>query len=161
MDARHLHRVIPLAVSVLIAACQGVEPSTLPVRPEAVIDLGSALAAARLSNGSVEVLVQDSSGTRSGASARPARADKNTVHLASSGGDTGTEFNTYVYGTAVPGVSLVRLSGFDGLGGQIVDGTWVIVLREKDVTPTDLQWEFHAPDGSVRASGEGIQGHMP
>jgi hypothetical protein len=40
-------------------------------------------------------------------------------------------------------------------GGRVVDGAWIITLREKDVSPQDLEWRFIADDGSIR-TGVGI-----
>jgi hypothetical protein len=79
-----------------------------------------------------------------------------TVHLISAGGDTGNEWNSYVYGTAPADVSRVRLTGFDGEGGQVVDGAWVLALPDKDVTPADLEWQLLDALGRVVYSGAGI-----
>jgi len=82
---------------------------------------------------------------------------QDSLHLISYGGtDTGEEWNTYVYGTAGPGVDHVALEGFpEARGGKVASGVWVIALREKDVTPAAIRWKFVATDGSV-TSGEGI-----
>jgi hypothetical protein len=50
----------------------------------------------------------------------------------------------------------VELSGHpDQRGGTVVDGAWVIALRDKDVRPGDVEWHFIAGDGTVR-TGVGI-----
>ena len=78
------------------------------------------------------------------------------VWLYSAGGDTGDEWNTYVFGIASPDVSRVEVEGVDGVGGQVADGAWVIASREKDLTPDDIDWRFVDPYGAVLASGHGI-----
>lgn len=78
------------------------------------------------------------------------------VQLMSMGGETGEEWNSFVYGRAGPSVSRVELEGRTGAGGHVTDGTWVIALRDKDVTPDELAWRFVAPDGAVIRSGIGL-----
>lgn len=73
-----------------------------------------------------------------------------------SGAETGDAWNTWVYGVAPDAVSRVDVMGFDGEGGRVVDGAWVIVLRERDLTPMDIQWRFLDPVGAVLESGSGI-----
>lgn len=81
----------------------------------------------------------------------------NSAHLIAYGGNTGAEWNAFVYGTAETTVSRVVLRGFDRpAGGMVVDGVWVIALREKDVSPDQLHWSLLAADGSVIESGTGI-----
>jgi hypothetical protein len=42
------------------------------------------------------------------------------------------------------------------VGGQVVDGSWVIALADRDVLPTDLNWEFLDAFGGVVSSGSGV-----
>ncbi len=81
---------------------------------------------------------------------------QDSLHLVSHGGNTGEEWNSFVYGTASPGVDHVTLEGFpEARGGKVTNGVWAIALREKEVTPADIHWQFVASDGSM-TSGEGI-----
>ena len=90
----------------------------------------------------------------SGSPTGPVRTD--SLHLISCGGATGEGWNTFVFGTAAPGTLRVELPNFpDQRGGTVVDGAWIIALREKDLTPQDIEWRFIGSDGEVR-SGVGI-----
>lgn len=167
----HSHRVtkrICLAIIglALLGGCTPrapVDPARLlPVLPEAVVRFDGLAAAALATHGRVEVWV-----------ARPDPPGKGTVNpitasaavppledrvlLLSYGGDIPEGWNTFVYGTAEPGTARVELEGFEGLGGKVVAGAWLIVLRETDVTPEQLRWRFVRPDGSVRRAGDGIR----
>ena len=79
-----------------------------------------------------------------------------SAHLATFGGDTGDAWNTYFYGTAPGSVSRVTVDGFSAEGGQVVDGAWVLVMREKDVSPRGMRWQFLDAFGGVVDSGTGI-----
>jgi hypothetical protein len=162
-----VRRVVLLLIASLVGGCavRAVDPATLlPVKPAAVVRLDDGAAAAALArDGRIEVWVARREGGEvrvqsiaGSGGAVPLLEDR--VHLASHGGDTGEAWNTFVYGTAEPGTARVQLDGFEGLGGQVVDGAWLIVLREKDVTPEQLHWRFLRPDGSVRREGSGIRG---
>lgn len=79
-----------------------------------------------------------------------------SLNLLSLDGDTGDEWNTWVFGTAPDGVSRVELAGYEGEGGRVVDGAWVIVLRDRGLTPDDITWRFVDSLGAVLDSGVGI-----
>jgi hypothetical protein len=79
-----------------------------------------------------------------------------SLNLVSLDGETGDEWNTWVYGTAPETVSRVDLIGLDGEGGRVVDGAWVIVLRNRGLTPDDIHWEFLDALGATVESGVGI-----
>ena len=79
-----------------------------------------------------------------------------SLNLVSLDGQTGDEWNTWVYGTAPETVSRVDLNGLDGEGGRVVDGAWVIVLRERGLTPADIEWAFLDAFGATVESGVGI-----
>ena len=53
------------------------------------------------------------------------------VWLYSAGGDTGSEWNTYVFGIASPDVSRVEVEGVDGVGGRVEDGAYGSLRLEK------------------------------
>ena len=72
------------------------------------------------------------------------------------GGATGDKWNSIFYGTAPPTVSRVVLQGLDAEGGQVVEGAWALVLREKDLTPDQMRWQFVDAFGRVVDSGTGI-----
>lgn len=79
-----------------------------------------------------------------------------SLNLLSLDGETGDEWNTWVYGTAPETVSRVVLIGLDGEGGRVVEGAWVIVLRDRGLTPADIDWEFLDALGATVESGVGI-----
>jgi hypothetical protein len=156
--------VLTAAVALLVAACavHVIDPAALlPVKPTAVVRFGDAAGAALATQGRVEVWVARREGGEPTANPITASAAvpplEDRVLLVSYGGETSAEWNTFVYGTAEPGTARVELEGFEGLGGQVVDGAWLIVLREKDVTPEQLHWRFLRPDGTARREGTGIR----
>lgn len=53
-------------------------------------------------------------------------------------------------------MSRVAVEGLDGLGGQVVDGAWVLVFEEKGLTTDDMEWQFLDAFGNVVDSGTGI-----
>jgi hypothetical protein len=79
-----------------------------------------------------------------------------SLNLVSLDGDTGDDWNTWVYGTAPESVSRVDLIGLDGEGGRVVDGAWVIVLRDRGLTPADVEWEFLDALGATVERGVGM-----
>jgi hypothetical protein len=81
---------------------------------------------------------------------------RESVDLVSSGGDTRDEWNTWVFGVAAPPAARVEVADLDGVGGQVVDGAWVLVMHERDLTPGDLEWRFLDPSGAVVQSGSGL-----
>lgn len=151
---------------VLLSSCGspslGQLAETEGVAPDAIVRVEDDLAfAARVSDGRITVLSFDGSeGTWvaeaiAGASvAEPGT----TVGLFTLGGETGERWNTWVYGTASSSASRVALGGFDGEGGQVADGAWLIVLEDKDVAARDLEWSVLDALGAILDSGTGIQG---
>ena len=88
--------------------------------------------------------------------ARGEHGGGSSAHLVSAGGETDDAWNTYFYGTAPPVVSRVVVDGYKPEGGQVADGAWVLVFREKDLVPSDLAWQFLDALGKVIDSGTGI-----
>jgi hypothetical protein len=155
---------LAIVLLTLLGACAppAIDPAALlPVKPTAVVRFGDAAGAALATKGRVEVWVarweggEPTANPIAASAAVPPLLDR--VDLVSYGGETGEEWNTFVYGTAEPGTARVELEGFDGLGGQVVDGAWLIVLRERDVAPEQLHWRFVRPDGTVRRDGTGLR----
>lgn len=153
-----------VAAAFLMAGCQvlGGRPE-LPVQSAAVVDLGSEAVAARMIDGRVEVLVarpreSGEPGAASTIASSPARAGTDTVNLMSYGGNTGEDWNTFVYGTAASGIARVELDLPGGVGGQVVDGAWLVALPDKEVAPDQLLWSFLAADGATVREGQGLLG---
>lgn len=164
MVHRGLHILLTLGFSLLWAGCLG--PSSLEeavrreqLAPDAVVRLSEGAAvAARRDATDVSVLWFDHEAgdweTQEIASSRiPNQAS--SLRLMSMGGETGLDWNSFVYGTAPAAVSAVQLDGFDGEGGHVSDGVWVIALREKDISPNDLHWKFVDATGLTVESGDG------
>jgi len=153
------------AVAVLGIACQptgsAVEAAArLGFDRAAVVDIGNAVVAPSVeTHGRVSVVAvrwRDGEWVVSPLSSSQGPAGVDSLHLISYGGATGDEWNTFAFGTAQPGTVRVELSGYpDQRGGTVVEGAWVVALREKDVLPVDLEWRFIADDGAVR-TGVGI-----
>lgn len=166
---RHVQSLIRagllLAIALPAAACG---PHATPVSaaaglgidPEAVVDIGTAGVAPTIEPdgrvGIVAIRLLDGAWVATPITASPGRIGTDSLHLVSYGGATGEDWNTFVFGTAAPGTERVELAGFpDQRGGRVVDGAWIVALRERDVGPGDLEWRFIAGDGSVR-TGAGI-----
>jgi len=165
MVSRGLHVVLALAM-VALAGCAapGLEQQVRAngLTPDSLVRLSMDQAVAAMADGPrVAVLhfqrgrdnegwtVQEIAGaTHGGAEA--------SVHLFTLGGESGEEWNSYVFGTAPAEVSQVELDGFTGAGGQVVDGVWVLALREKDLTPDQVEWRFLDALGRVVTSGSGV-----
>jgi hypothetical protein len=165
---RHLQSLIRSAFVLTLAwqaaACGPAEgpveaAARLGVDPASVVDIGNAAVAPTIGPAGISIVaIRERDGewvvSPITTSAGPIGAD--SLHLFSNGGATGEEWNSFAFGTAAPGTERVELAGFpDQRGGRVVDGAWIITLREKDVSPQDLEWRFIADDGSIR-TGVGI-----
>jgi hypothetical protein len=147
-----------LAVVLTIAACVPVSgPAALPVAPAAVVAIAPDAAAARIEGTRLEVLIAPAGGASIRAiTSSYATRGRTSVNLLSYGGETGDEWNTFVYGTAVPGAARVDLDWPGGVGGAVVDGAWLVVPPDKDVRPDDLTWRFLDAGGTELVRGDGI-----
>lgn len=86
---------------------------------------------------------------------------QDSLHLVSFGGQVDFTWNSFVYGTAEQGTTAVSVAGLEGaVGGRVMNGVWVIALRQKDLEPGNIQWTFHRADGTAR-TGVGIFGPVP
>jgi hypothetical protein len=79
-----------------------------------------------------------------------------TVYLSSYGGETGRAFNSFVFGNPPPGASRFRLS-LGGIGGEVVDGVYLVALPQKDLSPLRLAWQFLDPNGQVIEEGTSVR----
>ena len=143
---------------VLVAIVAGCQPTaTLPVAPAAIVDLGDEVAAAKGEGGVVSVLVGTSDRVHTITSG-PGSPGRPTVNMLSYSG-TGDEWNTFVYGSAVPGTTRVEIQPSGGVGGQVVDGAWLVVLRDEDLSPNALHWRMLDAAGVELRSGDGVLTH--
>jgi hypothetical protein len=153
----HAARLVSLTLAAAALSACGATPR-LPVPDEAVVHFGNEAAAAVIVDGTVELQVAvPGAASPATITSGAGRAGDVSVRLLSYGGETGEEYNTFVYGTAPAGATSVSLFWPSGtVGGQVWGGAWLIVLREKDVTPGQLHWRFRSADGGLVASGDGI-----
>lgn len=161
---RHLQLVIAAGIMLGASSCLATSlehvVSAEQLSPAAIVRLSMDRAAvARRDDDDVEVMeFRQEGGTW--VTQRLARftigSARSSLNLLSHDGDTADEWNTWVYGTAPETVSRVDLVGLDGEGGRVVDGAWVVVLRNRGLTPADIQWEFLDALGATVESGEGI-----
>lgn len=162
--AMHRALALPILLGLILSACGRSDlPSVLRsegVPPDAVVRVADDAAFAADARGNtVRVLYfsQDEAGAWTSQTVGSATRDQGTtVRLVTLGGETGLRWNTYVFGTASDEVSRVELEGFSESGGQVVDGSWVIVLPDRDVTPRDLNWRLVDSSGALIDSGRGI-----
>ncbi len=152
-------------VAVLGIACAAGDTATdaarrLGIDPAAVVDVdGSAVVPVVGAGGTVSIVAivkRDGTWVRSPLTTSRGAIGMDSLHLLSYAGETGEAWNTFVFGSAAAGTVRVELAGFpDQRGGTVVDGAWIIALREKDLGPEDLEWRFIAEDGTER-TGTGI-----
>jgi hypothetical protein len=155
---------IIVAVAWQAAACgpaEGpVEAATrLGIDPATAIDIGNAAVAPSIGPAGISIVAirdRDGEWIVSPITTSPGPVGADSLHLVSYGGATGEAWNSFVFGTAAPGTVRVELVGFQAQrGGRVVDGAWIIALRERDVSPQEIEWRFIGEDGSVR-TGVGI-----
>ena len=78
------------------------------------------------------------------------------AHLFTMGGETGEEWNSFLYGTAPSSASRVTVAGLHAVGGRVVGGAWVLAFRQEDLRPDLVSWSVIDGHGVVVASGTGI-----
>ncbi|HWP64126.1 MAG TPA: hypothetical protein VNO86_11715 [Candidatus Binatia bacterium] len=134
--------------------------SLADIPPEQLVVLANDLrVGARIDSGRLDLVVaeRDLFGTWTGHIITSTRATpgQDSLHLVSFGGQRDLTWNSYVFGTAAPGTTAVLVTGLEGaVGGEVVNGVWVIALPQKDLAPGDIHWTFLRADGS-RRTGEG------
>jgi len=79
-----------------------------------------------------------------------------TAHLVTMGGETGDDWNSYLYGTAPDSASRVVVDGFTAVGGQVSNGAWVLAFRQTDLLPDQLSWDVVDATGLIIESRVGI-----
>lgn len=85
-----------------------------------------------------------------------AAAGTNTYFIVTGSG-LGLSWNTFVYGTASPGVERVSVAGLSGArGGTVVDGVWVVASPNESAGPGSLRIEFLDSAGAVVGSWRGL-----
>ncbi len=160
-----LRLVLTLAAVAALVACSQPELDDLvrdaAVKPEALVRLSDSVAvAAKPIGDGARVLyfheVEDGGWQAQEIGRSSAGSTSGSLALVTGGGEAVGEWNSFVFGTAREEVSRVLLTGFDGEGGQVVDGAWVIALRDQELTPNDLHWTFVDAFGAVLDSGTGI-----
>lgn len=165
---RHLHALAPaLLWAALLGGCAGdlgsvARQERIPI--PAIVRLSDAYAvAARPAGDDVEV-VAFTAVTGSGWSAEVIASGgggEMSTHLVTMGGETGEEWNSFLFGRAPEGASRVVIDGLIGSGGQVANGTWVLAFRHRDLVPSQLTWMVLDAIGGVIASGTGITPEEP
>jgi len=79
-----------------------------------------------------------------------------SVHLFSTGGESGLTYNSFVFGVAPSGATQVELSGIDYIGATVTNDVYVMALEAKDILPTQLVWTFRNGQGDVISRGSNI-----
>lgn len=155
MNTHRLHRRATLALVAISAlgGCIGPSDAVQAAIAEGldgdqVVDLGDAAVGAEQEGPRVTVtlvVAEDDGGwqiTEIGSAEAAPGADS---YFVVTGSGTGLAWNTFVYGTASPGVESVSVSGLSGVrGGTVADGVWVIASPDEHVELELLQVEFHS-----------------
>ncbi len=69
--------------------------------------------------------------------------------------DTGQLYNTFIYGRAPVGAKTIVFDGFAGLV-EFRSGLYIAALREADIDPATLRWQFLAQGGAIVLAGENV-----
>ena len=143
----------PLVLLALVATACG-SAGAAPHRG-AFLQLSSAeTAQADYHDGSIHLTLGDSSGAHE-VNSHSVHQGSNSARLVTYGGETGSEWNSFTFGTAAPGVVTVHADMPDGVGGNVVDGAWVIASHAKDVTLV-LRYTFLDASGRVVEQETGV-----
>ena len=146
----------------LLAGCQadlGSVARDQAIQADAIVRLGDAFAiAAHRTSAGVEVtaFLGDDDGGWTPQVIASGGGGEVSAHLLSMGGETGDEWNTFLYGTAPESASRVVVDGFEATGGRVTDGAWVLAFRQKDLRPEQLAWAILDATGAIIDSGTGI-----
>lgn len=165
MVARAVRNVHPLISGLLLAALLGGCADDLGsvarrhgVATQAIVRLSEGLAvAARRAGDGVEVLeFAETEGGWAAEVVAGGRDGEMTAHLVTMGGETGSRWNSFLFGTAPNGASRVVVDAPAAHGGQVADAVWVLAFRERDLDPSRLTWHVLSATGGVLESGTGI-----
>jgi len=148
---------------VLLAGCAsdlGSIARAVSIDPAALVPLSDTFAVAAHRNASgvdVVAFLKDRDGNWAPQVIASGGGGAITAHLFTMGGQTGEEWNSFLYGTAPDSASRVTVGGFHAVGGRVTDGAWVLALRQKDARPALLSWSVTDANGAVVESGIGIR----
>lgn len=171
MVARAVRHVHALALALLLAAALsgcaddlGSVAQQAGIAMSAIVRLDERLAVAARSDagGGVEVLALTADGEDGWTAeiiAGDTDGDENgpvSADFVSLGGDTGDDWNAFLFGTAAGGASRVVVDGVNAAGGQVADGAWVLAFRSGDLQPQQLHWKVLDATGALMASGTGV-----
>lgn len=148
--------VIATLIVALVGACQSTAPTVSIPLPHVVarVETPDGFAGVARKDFRLSLILGDGR-TASEVSSGEDHPHEATVHLATYGGETGTAMNSYVWGNAPPRAVRVQLS-LGGVGGQVVDGLYVVALPDKEVRPDALRWSFLDAGGRAVEEGTGI-----
>jgi hypothetical protein len=150
--------VVLVLLGSLVAGCGTVSTATPTAPPSLVTRIetpdGSA-GVARINNALQLLLFAD--GGWHPVTHVPDQPGQTTIHLYTYGGDSGRTTNSFVFGDAPPGAAMFRVS-LEGAQERVTSGVFLVALRLKDLTPSELHWTFLKADGTTLSSGSGIQG---
>lgn len=147
---------------VVLAACAPAVPSMtdatdaavrVDVNPATLVAAGEAIVGVKADRSTISVVAftteWGSMATRVVASASPVALAANHVYLAG-----GPLDGSVFWGTADPTIDRVTVGVDSTVGGQVVDGLWVIVVPGV-ADPLPLGWQFVRGDGTVALAGSG------
>lgn len=153
----------PVAAAAVLVGCAGPSFESVMrearIPPDAVVRLDDGRAvAARLDGPLVTVLdfTAETDGWSVERRAGGTTPRGGSVSAVSGGGEGIGEWPTFLFGSAPPGVVRVEVPGIDAVGGQVVDGAWVVASPVEDIPMGQVQWRFLDAAGTVVLSGEGL-----
>jgi hypothetical protein len=152
--------VAAMLATMVLAGCVSPAPTLPPTPPTfaASVDTPDGRVGVTLANSTLGLYSVGPGGEITLITTKQGAAPGATVHLSSYGGQTGLAYNTFVFGLAPAGATRFEIvPAGQALGGEVVEGVFLVALRAKDVTPQQLNWEFISEDGSVIERGSGIR----
>ena len=149
-----LHRPAALALVGMLTLGGCIAPSEAAqaaiaegLDPDKIVDLGDAAVGAEWEGPRLTVTLVVADGDRDwqvtelGSGEAVPGADS---YFMVTGSGTGLAWNTFIYGTASPGVASVSVSGLSGVrGGTVADGVWVIASPDENAELESLRVQFN------------------
>ncbi|MBA3877868.1 MAG: hypothetical protein C0498_13265 [Anaerolinea sp.] len=150
-----------LSLAATVAGCSVLGPESQPASPEFVrlplvvrVETEDGIVGVVRRSG---VLVLVTGPTEDELRAQTSMADREGetwLGLLTAGGELPPRtYYTWVYGNAPPGAVKFETTLPGGVGGQVVDGVFVLALPQKDLPVTALFWRFLNAAGEVVVSG--------
>lgn len=155
--------ILTLSVAATLAACSILGPESPPPSPEFVhlplvvkVETEDGVMGVARRGGTLVLVTGPNEDMLHERTWSGDKEGETTLTLLTVGGETEPRtYNTWVFGNAPPGAVKFETT-FGGVGGEVVDGVFVLALPYKDLPVTALTWSFLNAAGEVVVSGRGL-----